>query len=351
MPRAPRIPRQRDAWRTRADIAFVDEPVQATHLAVRVRRERHGLVADAAGADRVSCGSDRRRDLRRRAAGHVSLTIARRRRPTPRHAGLREQLQQLGWPELEHFRTRVRRIVRRARLLAGARVDPYASMHLAHANRRNTRDVPGADGLRTFGVRQIARRAADVDTFQSRRLTIRRLDEFPMRADRIDDAEKQRRGRFHADESGIAGAVEVADPHDQHVRAEDARRPRVAETPRRAGLPRRRSVAAMLCESIVGARRAPQHLERHEARLFGKQARAGLMRFVGEVAQRRQSTAIREHRVQRCSFFRRHLAAAERERETVVAFARELRDAGDLQKFVQTRLRELCRQRHRGNVA
>jgi hypothetical protein len=164
-------------------------------------------------------------------------------------------------------------------------------------------------------------------------------------------AMQQWRGRFHAHERGIAGAVEVADPHDQHVRAEHARSPRIAETPRCAGLPCGRNVAAVLCVSIVGARRAPQHLERHEARLFRKQARPGLVTFVGEIAQRRQPTAIREHRVQRCSFFRRHLAAPERERETIVTLARELRDAGDLEEFVQTRLRELRRQRYCGNVA
>src|SRR6185436_8311727 len=131
---------------------------------------------------------------------------------------------------------------------------PYASMNQAHANRRNAGDVPSAHRLRALSVGQIARRAADIDALQSRRLTIRRLDELPRRADRVDDAEEQRRGRLNADKCGIAGAIEVSDPHDEHVRAEHPGGPRVAEAPRCTGLPSDWHAAAALCVGIVRTR-------------------------------------------------------------------------------------------------
>jgi hypothetical protein len=70
-------------------------------------------------------------------AGNAASALIRRRRLPPRHAGLRKQAQHVRRPEFKHFGSHEVRVVRRACLLAGARVEPNAPMDVAQADRRS----------------------------------------------------------------------------------------------------------------------------------------------------------------------------------------------------------------------
>src|SRR5436190_14197178 len=67
--------------------------------------------------------------------------------------------------------------------------------------------------------------------------------------------------------------------------------------------------------------------------------------------ERAKLPAIREHGVQAHEFLHLHLAAAERERETVEAFLARQRDAAAFQKIVETRPLELIREFDGGEIA
>lgn len=114
--------------------------------------------------------------------------------------------------------------------------------------------------------------AADFDAPQVGRLPERRLGDARLqRDDGVDDLKEQRRRGLDTNEFRVALAVEVADPHCQHIRPEHAYGPRVAKPPRRAGFPRYRNAAPGRVGE-VRARVVPQDVENDEARFFRKQA-------------------------------------------------------------------------------
>ena len=197
---------------------------------VGLRVERDARIVGTFHARRIRAAAQRRRDARRIALDLPRITAVRILRRLPaRNAGLREHLLQAGRPELEYLRMRALAVTGRARGLAGRIVDHDGPMHGAHADRRRARNEPGPALLRTPFVRQIAAREADAHALQLRRHRTRRLDERALGIQRVDHLEKQRCRGIDADERRVARIVEVADPHDQHVRAECAGRPRIAK--------------------------------------------------------------------------------------------------------------------------
>src|SRR5258708_23433242 len=57
------------------------------------------------------------------------------------------------------------------------------------------------------------------------------------RAECVRELEEQRSGCFASDEVRVRGPVEISNPHAEHILADDADSPCVAQTKRSAGLP------------------------------------------------------------------------------------------------------------------
>src|SRR5882757_1930621 len=146
-----------------------------------------------------------------------------------------------------------------------------------------------------------------------------RFDERAAGMERIDDREEQWTGGVAADEVRVRPAVEVADPDAEHVRPDDADRPGIAKSVRRAGLPGYGDPARELRGRRVFGwpRIRAQHVEDREARLRAEQAHSVVERLTGVRSEASLDAAVREHRVEPGDLFHRQLDAAEREREAV----------------------------------
>ena len=183
-------------------------------------------------APRERDAAHRRDDLRRLAFIRGRRAVGNRWRRAARNPGLAKYARQVRRPELEHFRARRSRIVRRTCGLSRRRIEHDRAMDRAHANRRFAGNEPGRTAARTPGIRQVARSQAHFHALQILRWRMRRFGHLRIaRAQGIDDVEEQRRSRFDTDERRIAAAVEIADPDDQHIRPDDARTPCIAKTP------------------------------------------------------------------------------------------------------------------------
>ena len=333
-----------------ADQRAAVEPEHMLHVGGGARVERDRLLRRRP-SQCVADAAQRRRDPRAFRRILARARRQRRRRPAG-HAGLAEQLQHVGGPELEHLEARAGG-VRRTAGPAGQRIDRDGAVQLADANRRLAGDVPRVHGVRAVSVRQVAALRADRDPADAGR-SRQRCHRFvgARHVERVRDAEKERRRRVDADERRIALALEVADPDDEHVRTDEAGRPRVAEAPGRAGFPRDRPPRAHGDGAVrIGARIVPQHVERDERRFRAEQPDAFLDRARRVSAHPAEYTLVGEHRVQSRELFHRDFAAAERERQAVEGFRLQVAHAGALQELVQARLLQLRRDPHGRDVA
>ena len=210
-------------------------------------------------------------------------------------------------------------------------------------------DEPSGAAGRAQVVGQFAAGGADFDLAQVGGAAVGGLAGVQaLGPDGVDDAQEQGRRGVESDQRGVAVAIEVAQPDHQHVGAEGARGPRVAESPGSAGFPghgraRRRQG--------VGADVAPQHVEYDEAGLLAQEARFRGRLGPGEQRERAPYPAVGQHGVKLSQFFHGHFAAAQHQRQAVVLLAFHARDAGHFQEIVQVGPVQLGRDRDGGHVS
>ncbi len=276
--------------------------------------------------DRVDGAARGRRDLGRARVRRRAVSARRlRRRLAARQTRLAEETEHVARPVLEHLAARERPVL--ADRAARARVHDDRAVQGADADRRLAGNEPRRRAIPTVRVRQID--ACDVGWERARRLT--GIEALP--ADGVDDMKEHRRGGLDADQRRVAGAVEVADPHDQRVAAEDAHRPRIAKSPRGAGFPghRGRRRAAR-----VGSRIRSEHLQGDECGLGADQPGGRGGRRVARVAKGAQLAAVREHRVETHELLGGDVAPAQHQRQAVVPLGRQLRHPRALEQVVET---------------
>src|SRR5207253_5763874 len=118
-------------------------------------------------------------------------------------------------------------------------------MELTYANGRLTGYVPGFHGVRTVDVRQVATLRTDGHLAHSR-WRHQRLNHFVRSSDIqcISNPKEQWRSGIDSDECGISFARKIANPDDQYIRTDHARRPGITKSPGRTGLPRDRPAAS-----------------------------------------------------------------------------------------------------------
>ena len=323
------------------------------HVGVGGGAEGDALLSDLPQPQRIGAAAQRRGDLRRVADQRAGVAAVRVLRwLASRDAGLRKHLLQVGRPELVDLHMRVQGVVGRTGRLAAGVVDHQRAVDVVHADRRLAGDKPGPAFLRTPRRGQFATGQADPHALEVGRHVPDRLGHArALGAQRVDDLEKQRRGGFRPDERGIAAAVEIAHPHHQHVRAEAAGRPRIAERPRGAGFPVHAQAIGLGAAAVVRPRILAQHVHHHEAGCLAEQARAGHLRVACQQSQRAQLAAIGEHRVEAGQLLHGHFAAAQHQRQPVVLPAGQAADAGGAQEVVQIRMPQLRGYPDGGDVA
>ena len=84
-----------------------------------------------------------------------------------------------------------------------------------------------------------------------------------------------------------------------------------------------------------------QHVQRDERGLRTEEADALFARMRCFDPERLQHALIREHGIQACELFHRHLATAERQRKAVEGFGFHVTYAGGLEELIQGRLPQL----------
>ena len=119
-----------------------------------------------------------------------------------------------------------------ARRKAGVILDHNRPMYRADADGRLAGNKPGTTDFRAPAVRQIATGETYLNPLHSLRRTQHRFGlSRILIPHRIDNLEEQRGSSIRTYESGVAGAVEIAHPDDEHVGSEDAGGPSIAECP------------------------------------------------------------------------------------------------------------------------
>ena len=179
---------------------------------------------------------------------------------------------------------------------------------------------------------------------------------WPGHVERVGDAEEQRRRGVDADERGIAAPVRSC--QSTRPARTDRRRPRTRrrEIPRTCRSSTRRATARAaatvpsasgrgLWRSMSSVTKVASGTEQPHAR------RCDVVRAGSLGPQRPQHALVGEHRVQAGELLHRHLAAAERQRQSVERLRLHVAHARALEELIEARLLQLRRDPDRRHVA